>query len=70
MYLAQQNYEQWNMYKNLAYANGKYDYQITISIDEENHTVIREEQYEIGQYITVIKVETYAGLQLVNTDYK
>ncbi len=69
-YLAQQNYGLWSTYVNLANATGKYDYKITISIDEDNYTVIREDQYEVGQYVTVIKVNTYLDSQLIKTEYK
>lgn len=71
MYLAQQNYRMWSMYMSLANANGTYDYNVTIDIDGNNYTVVREEQYEVGQYITITMVNTYnMDLQLVNTEYK
>lgn len=71
MYLAQQNYGMWSMYMSLANANGTYDYNVTIDIDGNNYTVVREEQYEVGQYITITMVNTYnMDLQLVNTEYK
>lgn len=70
-YLAQENYGLWSMYLNLANANGTYDYNVTINIDENNYIVIREEQYEIGQSIIITKINTYdMDSQLVNTEYK
>lgn len=71
MYLAQGNYGLWSMYTSLANTNGTYDYNVTINIDGNNYTVIREDQYEIGQSITIIKINTYdMDSQLINTEYK
>lgn len=70
MYLAQQNYGMWNTYNSLAYSNGTYDYNVTVNIDGNNYTVVRENPYEIGQYITITEVKTYMDSQLVKTEYK
>ena len=71
MYLAQKNYGLWSTYNSLANANGTYDYNVTVNIDGNNYTVVRENQYEIGQYITITKVNTYnMASQLVKTEYK
>ena len=71
MYLAQKNYGLWNMYTSLANSNGTYDYIVTANIDENYYTVIRENQYQIGQYITITEVNTYdMDSQLVKTEYK
>lgn len=71
MYLTQNEYGLWNMYMSLANDNGTYDYNVTIDIDGNNYTVVRKEQYEVGQYITITMVNTYnKDLQLVNTEYK
>ena len=71
MYLAQNNLGMWSTYMNLANTNGAYDYNVTIVIDGNNHTVIREQQYEIGQYITITMVNTYnQDKQLVNRECK
>ena len=71
IYLAHGNYTLWSMYTDWANANGTYDYNVTINIDENNYTVIREDQYEIGQSITIIKINTYnMDSQLINTEYK
>lgn len=59
------------MYMSLANDNGTYDYNVTIDIEGNNYTVVRKEQYEVGQYITITMVNTYnKDLQLVNTEYK
>lgn len=71
MYLAQKNYGMWSVYMSLANANGTYDYKILINFKGNNHIVIREEQYEAGQEITVTIVNTYnADSQLVKTEVK
>lgn len=71
MYLAQKNSGLWSMYTSLANSNGTYDYNVTVNIDENNYTVVRENQYEIGQYITITEVNTYnMDSQLVKTEYK
>lgn len=71
MYLVQKNYGLWSMYMTLANTNGTYDYNVTINIDDNNYTVVREEQYEVGQYITITRVNTYnKDSQLINTEYK
>lgn len=71
MYLAHENYGMWNMYLSLANTNGAYDYNVTIDIGGKNYTVIRKQQYEVGQYITVTMVNTYnMDSQLVNTECK
>lgn len=60
MYLAQENYELWSMYKSLADTNGTYDYNVTVSIDEGSYTatVVRKDQYEIGSTITIKRINT------------
>lgn len=70
MYFVQQNLNMWNIYRNLADDNGKYDYNVTINIDGNNYTVVREEQYEVGQYITITRINTYMDSQLVKTEYE
>ena len=71
MYLAQKNYGLWSMYMSLANANGAYDYNVTVDIDGNNYTVVREVQYEVGKYITITMVNTFnEDLQLVNTEYQ
>ena len=70
MYQAQQNYSMWTMYSNLANINGTYDYIVTINIDDNNYTVIREEQYNCGETITITKINTYDGKKMINTEYK
>jgi hypothetical protein len=71
MYLAQGDYSTWCLYMSLAETNGTYDYKILINFKGNNHIVIREEQYEAGQEITVTIVNTYnADSQLVKTEVK
>lgn len=71
MYFSQGKYAMSNVYKNLAKANGKYDYDIAISIEGKKYTVVRSEQYEVGQTISVTKVETYdKDSKLIKTEYK
>lgn len=70
MYLAEKNMGLWSMYKNLANTNGKYDYNIIISIDGNNYTVIRKEPYDAGAYITITEVKTYKENKLIKTEYK
>lgn len=70
-YLAQKRYGLWSMYMSLANDNGTYDYNVTVEIDGNLYTVVREEQYEVGQYITITRVCTYnADSQLVDMQYK
>ena len=59
MYLAQNNLGMWSTYMNLSYTQGAYDYDVTVSINGNNYTVIREQKYEIGEYITITMVNTY-----------
>ena len=54
-YLSQGNYSYYSMYNSLARQNGSYDYNITISIEGENHVVVRSTPYEAGDTITVTK---------------
>ena len=71
MYLAQNNLGMWSMYMSLANTNGAYEYNVTIDIDGNNYTVIREEKYEVGQYITIVMVSTYnTDSQLIKTECK
>ena len=55
---------------NLANANGKYDYNITICIDCKKYTVIRKKPYNVGTCITVTEVKTYQDTELIKTEYK
>lgn len=70
MYLSQKDYGMWNMYLTLANSNGKYDYNVIISINESNFTVVRSELYVVGQTITVTEVKTYNSNELVKIEYK
>lgn len=72
MYLGQNNYALWSMYMTLANATGQYDYNVTVDIDGNNYTVIRSQQYQIGQKVRVIKIETYKinSDQLISISYK
>lgn len=70
MYQVQKNYQMWSVYSNLANINGTYEYIVTINIDDNNYTVIREEQYNSGETISVTKINTYDDTQLINTEYK
>ena len=70
LYLSQGDYTLWNMYMNMANANGTYDYNVTIDINGETHFVIRQEEYKVGELITVTKVDTYQHSNLIKTEYK
>ena len=71
MYLMQNNLGQWNIYRNLAQSTGKYDYQVTVEIDGEEQTVVREDALEVGQNVEITVTKTYdeAG-QLVSVEYQ
>ncbi len=69
VYLAQQKTAMYTMYMNLARSNGHYNYNITITIDGENHVVVRSEDYEPGDIITVTARYGYADGELVSIEY-
>lgn len=56
--------------KYLAEATGDYEYKITVCIDGENYTVTRYKPYEIGDTITITKVDTYLDQEFVTCEYK
>lgn len=57
---------------NLTMANtlGSYEYPITVSLGEINFTVVRSEQYEVGQTITITEVKTFKDSELIKIEYK
>lgn len=69
MYLAQKKTVLYSMYMSLANSNGHYNYNITITVDGENHVVVRSEEYKPGDTITVTARYGYADGELVNVDY-
>lgn len=71
MHLANGDYAQYNMYNTLANATGYYDYDITVSIGDEFHTIVRDKTYALGSTIYVEKVMTYnEDNQLIKTTYR
>lgn len=69
MYLAQKKTAMYSMYMSLARTNGHYNYNITISVDGENYIVVRSEEYNPGDTITVTARYGYADGELVNIEY-
>ena len=69
-YRIQENYGIWTYYHNLAYAEGKYDYIVTVNVDGTTHSVIREREFETGECISITIVYTYKGDRLVNIECK
>ena len=69
MYLIKKNTAMYTMYMSLAHTNGTYNYNITITIDGENHTVVRKESYDVGETIIVNAEYAYADGELVNITY-
>ena len=70
MYRTQDNLSMWSLYEGLANANGKYDYNVLVDIEGNSYIVVRSEQYEVGQTITITKLETYKDSELVKIEYK
>lgn len=70
MYYSQKNYGLWTTYRNLAYSNGSYDYNITVNIEGVDYVIVRSEEYEIGQTIIITQKNTYKDSQLEKTEYK
>ena len=68
--LADNDFNKYNYYRNLANAMGHYEYKITINVDGANREIIREEEHQVGSSISVKKKEYYDGLKLVKTEYK
>ncbi len=70
-YLTQQNYGLYSTYMALANNNGKYDYNITVKLDNESYTVVRDNKYDVGTSITITKVDTYSeNSEYIETKYK
>lgn len=69
-YLAQQNYGMYNMYMALAETNGKYDYNVTITINDESYTVVRDDIVSVGTEIHVTMVKKFDENELIETSYK
>ena len=68
--LAENDFTKYNYYKNLANALGKYDHHITVEIEGETITFIRTESYEVGQTISVKKVDYYSNGKYEKTEYR
>ena len=70
-YLAQQNYGMYSTYMALANSNGNYDYNITVTLNNESYTVVRDEKFDVGTTITITKVDTYGeNSEYIETNYK
>jgi hypothetical protein len=70
-YLAQQNYGLYSTYLALANNNGKYDYNITVTLNNESYTVVRDEKVDVGTTITITKVDTYGeNSEYIKTTYQ
>lgn len=69
MYLIKKNTAMYTMYMSLAHTNGTYNYNITITVDGENHTVVRNESYDVGETIIVNAEYAYADGEIVNIRY-
>ena len=69
MYLAQKKTAMYTMYMSLARTNGHYNYNITVTIDGENHVVVRSKEYTPGDIITIKARYGYADGELVSIEY-
>ena len=69
MYLIKKNTAMYAVYMNLAHTNGTYNYNITITVDEKAHVVVRQAPCDVGQVIVVTAEYTYANGVLVSTTY-
>ena len=71
MYMVQNNAYMSMSCMDLANQNGTWDYNVTVDIDGDNYTVVREKSYEVGQNITITVINTYnRDMQLVNIEYR
>ena len=52
------------------YAMGKYDYHITVTIDGETIEFVRTDEFNVGDAISVRKINYYSGDQLEKTEYR
>ena len=69
-YLGQGDFGKWIMYSAVAKSKGTYDYNVTVNINGDHHTVIRDTPYILGQYITVTSIKAYnENSELVFTRY-
>ena len=58
------------LYNSLAKSTGTQQYIITVDIGGETYEVVRNENFEKGDMITIIQVDTYQGEELITTKYE
>lgn len=68
--MASGNTTKYILYNNLAKSTGTQKYNITVKIGEETFEVVRNEEYKENDAITIIRVDTYQGEELITTEYE
>lgn len=68
--LARNDFNKYTYYRNLANAMGKYDYNITVVIDGKTIEFTRYDEFNVGDAISVKKVDYYSGNKLERTEYR
>jgi len=66
----QKDYGMHAMYLAKAKQEGQYDYHVTVKVDGEEHVVVRGKPKEVGEQISVKKIDTYKDGEWLETEYK
>lgn len=57
------------LYNNLAQSTGWYEYKVTVSVEGNEIVLNLRSEYEVGETITITRVDTYVDGKLAETTY-
>lgn len=67
--LLKKDYSKAALYNNLAQSTGWYEYEVTVNVEGKEIVLDLRNEYEVGETITITRVDTYVDGELTETTY-